>query len=97
MPDISSIGHGSIGPINRAAGSSGPQAPAPAHDRSETRGDRVELSQHARLMDQLRQLREVRQDLVDRIKDEINAGAYDTDEKLEAAIEGLVADLRAEL
>ncbi len=94
MPDISSIGHGSIGPINRAPGRTSAEAPAKSHERLETRGDRVELSPHARLLDQIRQLPEVRQDLIDRIKDEIDAGTYDTPEKVDAAVEGLVAEIR---
>ncbi len=97
MPDISSIGHGSIGPINRATNRSGLEAPAKSPERAETRGDRVELSPHARLMNQIRQLPEVRQDLIDRIKDEIDAGTYDTPEKMDAAVEGLAAEIREEM
>ena len=65
----------------------------PTADHGATRGDKVELSPHARLMDQIRQLPEVRKDLIDRIKHEIEAGTYDTPEKLDAAVAELLIDL----
>lgn len=94
MPDISSIGHGSIGPINRAADRNGQQVSAPPQQQAERRGDAVELSPEARLLDRLRHLPEVRQELVDRIKREIEAGTYETPEKIDRALEGIIAEMR---
>ena len=48
--------------------------------------DQVDLSDAARLRDQLAQLPEVRDELVERIKSEIGQGTYETDDKLEIAI-----------
>ncbi len=96
MAEIPSIGPGSVGPINRAAALTA-AAYKNTGDRSsrssEPLGDRVELSRHAVLLDQLRQLPDVRQDLVDEVRNAIEAGSYETDDKLTAAVEELVRDL----
>ena len=93
MPDISSIGHGSVGPINRPTRSDASHRPAESADTIARRNDRVELSDHARLLDQLRGLPNVRQDLVQQIRDAIAHGQYETPEKINQALESLFADL----
>lgn len=55
-------------------------------------GDRVELSNFARYLDMLRQLPEVRQNLIDRVQSQIEAGTYETDDKIDAAIENIARD-----
>ena len=57
------------------------------------RQDSVEVSEAARLLAKLAELPDVRQDLVDRVKAEIEAGSYETTKKLETAIESLAEDL----
>ncbi len=47
----------------------------------------------ARLLAKLNDMPEVRRELVDRVRDEIDRGKYMTDEKLELAIDGLMDDL----
>jgi len=54
--------------------------------------DRVELSQHARLLSRLSELPDIRTDLVNRIRQELAEGRYDTDAKLDTAIDNLVAE-----
>ncbi len=93
MPDISSIGHGSVGPINRPTAPDASQRRTESADTIARRNDRVELSDHARLLDQLRDLPNVRQDLVQQIRDAIAQGRYETPEKINQAIERLFADL----
>ncbi len=97
MPEIPSIGHGAVGPINRAAGTSA--VSGTERVRAQSNGvpaeDRVELSDRAKWLDKLRQLPEVRQDLIDRIKEEIDRGTYDTPGRLEGALEQLIEDLSA--
>ena len=93
MPDISSIGPGSVGPINRPTGSDASQRRTDSADTTARRNDRVELSDHARLLDQLRELPNVRQDLVQQIRDAIAKGQYETPEKIDRALESLFADL----
>lgn len=56
-------------------------------------GDRVEVSEQARLLGQLSELPEVREDLVARVKAEIAAGTYITDEKISGAVDSLLEDL----
>ncbi len=94
MAEIPSIGPGSVGPINRAAAlGAAYRITKDLQTRSELIGDRVELSRHAVLLDRLRQLPDVRTDLVAEVRDAIADGSYETDDKLTAAVEGLLPDL----
>ena len=76
--------------ISRRAGDEGVAPAGPAR-----RGgvDRVEVSDTARYLAKLRDLPAVRQDLVDRVRGEIEAGVYESPEKIEQAIDELVEDL----
>jgi len=56
-------------------------------------GDRVELSEQARLLSKLKQLPEVREGLVNSVKSQIEAGSYDTPERFDTAINALLDDL----
>lgn len=58
------------------------------------RGDRVEFSQTAQLLSRLQDLPDIRFDLVSRVKAEIAAGTYETSDKIDAALDGLLDDLR---
>ena len=93
MPDISPIGRGSVGPINRPTVPDSSQRRAESTDTNARRGDQVELSDHSRLLDQLRHLPDVRRGLVQEIRDAIVQGRYETPEKIDQAIERLFADL----
>jgi hypothetical protein len=104
MSDLSSIGSGLNGsggplsPVNRLAPAT------PLHNRLDhlvepievsiprVEGDRVELSEFARYLDMLRQLPDVRQNLIDRVKTQIEAGTYETDDKIDAALENFMRD-----
>ncbi|MEM9253412.1 MAG: flagellar biosynthesis anti-sigma factor FlgM [Planctomycetota bacterium] len=52
--------------------------------------DQAELSDHARLLSKLADLPDVRQDVVDRVKTEIELGGYDTPERLDSAVDALL-------
>jgi len=56
-------------------------------------GDRVELSEQARLLSKLKQLPEIREGLVNSVKSQIEAGNYDTDERFDTAINAMLDDL----
>ena len=56
-------------------------------------GDQVQISLEAKLKSLLSQVPEVRENLVERVRREIDAGTYLTDEKLDIAIERLLEDL----
>ncbi len=95
MAEIPSIGHGSVGPINRAAPTSAYQATEKASRNAEAvAGDRVELSRHAVLLDRLRHLPDVRADLVNDVRTAIRDGTYETDENLNGAVARLLEDLQ---
>ena len=95
MTEIPSIGHGSVGPINRASPASAYQATEkPSPNGEAVVGDRVELSRHAVLLDRLQHLPDVRADLVSDARAAIKDGTYETDEKLDAAAARLLEDLQ---
>ena len=56
-------------------------------------GDTVEVSQHARFMQQLATLPSGRMDVINRVRSQINAATYETDHKLDVAIEHLARDI----
>jgi negative regulator of flagellin synthesis FlgM len=56
-------------------------------------GDRVELSDRARWLDRLRQLPEVRTELVETVRQSIVDGTYETPEKIGIAVEHLLEEL----
>ncbi|MHC4910692.1 MAG: flagellar biosynthesis anti-sigma factor FlgM [Planctomycetota bacterium] len=53
----------------------------------------MELSEHARLLDRLRQVPDVRTDRVAEIREQIESGRYETEERLTVAIDRLIDDL----
>lgn len=55
--------------------------------------DRAEFSLPARMLSKLNQIPEIRQDLVDRVRSEIDAGNYDTPDKIDAILGDLLEDL----
>jgi len=55
--------------------------------------DQVELSEGSRLLGMLRALPEVRADLVERARAEIDAGEFLTDERIDGAVDELARDL----
>ena len=103
MADISSIGQGSVGPLNRS------DSPTSNHEtqrrqrlddirRDDRRGDRVELSDHARYLARLKEAdgaTPARQQRIEEIRQSIADGTYDTPQRLDAAIERLLDDLEA--
>lgn len=69
------------------------QTPAPSASPPHRGSDSVQFSSAAQLLGKLRDLPDVRQDLVDRVRGEIAAGTYETPEKLDAAAEAMIDDL----
>lgn len=57
--------------------------------------DRVELSDQSLYLSKLKQLPEVREDLVNSVKSQIEAGNYDTAERFDTAVNALLDDLSA--
>jgi len=96
MSDISPIGPGHPGSVNPASlngHSVREHSPGRNGAPSERLADRVELSDRARFLEQLRRTPDVRQDVVERAREMIEQDTYPSDEQLGTAIERLLDDL----
>ncbi len=81
----------------------GPQSVAPPHGaraaqrttRSDAApiSDEVQISDAARLADQINEIPEIRQNRVDDIRARIAAGTYETDEKIDIAVDRLLDEI----
>lgn len=91
MSDISPIGRFNPAALNRA----GKQElrPTVGHAGQSRGRDQVEFSRTAQLLSRMAELPDVRQELVNRVRSEIEAGTYETPEKVDAAVDNLVEDL----
>lgn len=88
--------------INPIARSAATYSPTPGQGRATDNAvvssggraqDEVQLSDRARLLSKLKDLPEVRQEVVDRVKAEIEDGTYETPEKIDQAVDALLEDL----
>jgi negative regulator of flagellin synthesis FlgM len=70
----------------------GAQAPAKTGNASPT-NDSVEISDAARLVEQTRDIPDIRQDRVDSIRQQIAAGTYETEAKMNIAVERLLDEI----
>ena len=70
-----------------------PENAAPAE--AARTGDVIEISTAARLAAAVQELPDVRADLVARVKAEIEAGTYETPDRIEVAVARLMEDLGA--
>ncbi|MBT4524851.1 MAG: flagellar biosynthesis anti-sigma factor FlgM [Phycisphaerae bacterium] len=101
MSEISAIGNAG----NAIVGSVQPTTPttptttavevsAPAMDSGAAGTvDRVEFSEQAQMLEKIHNLPEIRQELVDRVKDSIANNTYLTDVKIDIAIETLINEV----
>lgn len=95
MSEIASVGHGMVGMVGRVTerpmveGSSHLGRTAPS-----VRGvDRADVSDHARLLERLQQMPDVRAEHVEAIREAIRNDTYLTDERLSEAVDHLMSDL----
>ena len=65
----------------------------PVNAASPPAGDVIEISTVAALASKINELPDIRADLVQRVKQEIATGRYETPEKLEIAVNRLMDDL----
>jgi negative regulator of flagellin synthesis FlgM len=88
--------------VGKTGGVTGPQPIEPnrstpvsktARPEGAARSDKAEISSQARFLQKLHELPEVRQDRIDQVKQQIEAGTYDTEEKIRAAVERLFEDI----
>ena len=80
----------SIVPTTRLGGAS---AGAEVEAGSGPAEDLVEISDVAQMMSKLRSLPEIRQDVVNQIRGEIEAGTFETPERIEGTVEILLDEL----
>lgn len=96
MSEIPAIDRGIAGritPSGRDASTETRAADAGARPGEIARGaDRVELSDRARLLQKLQSAPEIRTELVERVRREIEAGTYDSAERFDAAADALIAE-----
>ena len=83
-----------ISPQPRVGALNGSARQAVQAPRTTRLGDQVELSDRAVLLSRLRELPDVRQGLIDQVRTAIERGEYDTPEKVDAAIEKMIAEQR---
>ncbi len=99
MPDIAPISHGPVVPNERTAPSharldvSPTTSPPDRMLRSNEPADSVEVSDHARLLNKLRELPDVRHSRVQAIREAISEGSYETEARLQAALDGIITDI----
>ncbi len=75
----------SVEPVSAVVRDGGPAALSPT-------GDVVEISTVAKLAAQVHDVPEVRADLVARVKAEIEAGAYETQERIDLTVDRLMGE-----
>jgi flagellar biosynthesis anti-sigma factor FlgM len=92
---IHSVGVDRLDTVSGIADRAAARTPARAQTApAERPSDRVELSDRARYLSKLASLPDTRQDLIDRVRQEIAGGQYETPEKLDEAIANLLDDLQ---
>lgn len=91
MSDIAPIS-GSV--VDRADQASSVRRPEVSESRAPARAeDQVELSEMARYLSRLGQLPPVRQELVDNVRRQIDRNIYESEDRVDAAIDALLDDL----
>jgi len=90
MSEINPIGRPSVAALN----SYGKTSSKPSEVNGSARPtDQAEFSNNARLLSLLNDLPEVREDLVARVRGEIEDGTYETPDKIDALLDSLAEDL----
>ena len=93
MSDIAAVVGPGVGRLEASSESIVRPVAQSAPGRVERPSDRVELSDRARLLNKLANMPAIRQDLVDRVRREIQGGTYDTPDRVEGALNSLMDDL----
>ncbi|MEM1355128.1 MAG: flagellar biosynthesis anti-sigma factor FlgM [Planctomycetota bacterium] len=90
MSDIAPVSRPQPAAINGQSRSGKPEPASAAKARG---SDSVELSSQAKLLSKLKDLPDVRDGLVNSVRAQIDTGQYETEERLDTAINGLIEDL----
>lgn len=95
--DVRGVGSVSGASPIRSTGSVSSAHPAATVAKPQFPRDELQLSSAGKLMDQLSQNADVRQERLARIREAIANGTYDTDEKLEAALAKMFDAIQSDL
>ena len=90
MSDINPVSRPSVAALNSYGKPSAKSEPVNGQPRPT---DQAEFSNNARLMSLMNDMPDVREDLVARVKSEIEAGTYETPDKIDALLDNLAEDL----
>jgi anti-sigma28 factor (negative regulator of flagellin synthesis) len=98
MSEISAIGNAAVGSIRPTTPTTptttAVEVAAPAMDcGTSATVDRIDFSEQAQMLEKIHDLPEIRQELVDSVKDAIANDTYLTDTKINAAIELLIEEI----
>lgn len=100
MSELSPLSSGQVARTGRVGPATGRRSDAaeesarvPGRDRG---ADEVQFSSHIQHLMELKNGGPVRMDLVNRIRNEIEQGSYETPEKIDAAIDELMSEYGAE-
>lgn len=80
-------------PVSQPQSVQAARAPETANPAMQA-GDHVEISEMGRILDDLSRVPEIRAEKVAELRRSIQAGMYETPEKLEIAVERMIDDMR---
>ena len=83
---------GSTPPITRLHGSTATESVQGPQDAGATAADTVEISDSARYLGEIKKLPDVRTDKVQKARDLIAAGAYETPERIDGTVNRLLEE-----
>jgi negative regulator of flagellin synthesis FlgM len=95
--DVSGVGSVSGATPVRAVSPTGPVSPTESTTSITAPRDELEISSAGKMLDRLSETPEIRAERLAQIKEAIENGAYDTDEKLEAALSKMFGSLGIDL
>ncbi len=94
MSGVSPVGDVQLGRVDAESRVARDRTASLSIARSDRASDRVDVSPVARYLSRLNDLPEIRESLVARIRGQIDSGAYETPERLGAAIDQLIGEHR---
>jgi anti-sigma28 factor (negative regulator of flagellin synthesis) len=90
MSEVSPVGDVQLGRIDAESRVTRSRTEVTSEARADRASDRVDVSPVARYLNRLNDLPEIRESLVSRIREQIEAGSYETPERLSSAIDQLI-------
>ncbi len=92
MSKINQIGYGQLSALNKTQMNSPSARPTESSRSNEVSGDRVEISERARLLGQIASMPDIREEKVQEIRQQLADGSYDLEGKLSEALDRLLQE-----